>query len=242
MAGGGVINADARRQLVELAEIARRAGDPDADGVGRDPDDHRLMAGMAGCRPPTVRQRHAARVGLRARHRQPVGQPAHRRPRHLPARPHLRPRRHRADPDRARVRPTTASSPTPAPRWPCSSRSRRSARRGRLRDSSAWVDECVKRKRTDAAPHPLRRRPGQAAAGVRGDEPGVRPRHPLRQHDRAVPDRRGPVPARVQAAALDQRRAGRPAGLDAAGRARRLRRRPRRHRWSRCRATTTSSS
>ena len=38
-------------------------------------------------------------------------------------------------------------------------------------------------------------------------------------HDRPVADRGGAVPARLPAAALDQRRAGGPAGLDAAGRA-----------------------
>ena len=43
---------------------------------------------------------------------------------------------------------------------------------------------------THAAAHPLRQRADQAAAGVRGDEPGVRPGHPLRQHDRPVADRR----------------------------------------------------
>ncbi len=34
--------------LVEFAETDRRAGDPDPDGLGRDPDDHPLMAGMVG--------------------------------------------------------------------------------------------------------------------------------------------------------------------------------------------------
>ena len=60
--------------------------------------------------------------------------------------------------------------------------------------------------------------------------------------DRPVADRGRPVPARLPAAALDQRRAGRPAGLDAARGAGGLRRPTRTRRWWRCRATTTSSS
>ena len=69
----------------------------------------------------------------------------------------------------------------------------------------------------------------------------LRARHPLRQHDRVVADRRRAVPARLQAAALDQLRPGRSAGLDVPatlGVASPTRRRP----SSRCRATTTSSS
>ena len=37
VAGGGIINADAADLLVELAETARRAGDPDPDGLGHHP-------------------------------------------------------------------------------------------------------------------------------------------------------------------------------------------------------------
>ena len=37
VAGGGIINADASDLLIEFAEIDRRAGHPDADGLGRDP-------------------------------------------------------------------------------------------------------------------------------------------------------------------------------------------------------------
>ena len=220
----------------------RRPGDPDADGLGRDP--RRPPAhgrhGRAADRPP-VRQRDDARVRLRARDRQPVGEPAHRRPRHLPPRPHLRPRRHRAHPDRARVRTRLRD------------RLRRRRRAGPVRRGREGAPRAAARPQRlgrrvrqaqadDAAPHPLRRRPGQAAARVRGDEPRVRPRHPLRQHHRALADRRRPVPARVQAAALDQRRAGRPARLDAAGGARASASPTPTRRSSRYRATTTSSS
>ena len=84
----------------------RHPGGADADGLGR-----------AARRPPAdgghgrpadrapVRQRHRAGLGLRARHRQQVGEPAHRRPGHLHRGPDVRARRHRADPDRAGLRP-----------------------------------------------------------------------------------------------------------------------------------------
>ena len=139
------------------------------------------MAGMAGLQTaPPVRQRHDAGLGLRARHRQPVGQPAHRRPGHLPRRAgrsctstSSRPRSAGCSP------PTTASSPTPAPRWNCSSRWPGSAGRpAGCADRSAWVGRLPGAQAHHAAAHPLRQRPDQAAAGVRGDEQGVRPRTP----------------------------------------------------------------
>src|SRR5438105_1638123 len=76
------------------------------------------------------------------------------------------------------------------------------------------------------APQRLRQRADQAAARLRRDEQGVRRRRVLRQHDRAVADRRRAVSARAEAAALDQLRAGGPARMDAARRARRVRRGP----------------
>ncbi len=48
VAGGGVINADASRQLVEFAEIIGVPVIPTLMGWGSIPDDHPLMAGMAG--------------------------------------------------------------------------------------------------------------------------------------------------------------------------------------------------
>ena len=189
-----------RRPARRARRADRRAGRPDADGLGhhprRPPADGRH--GRAADLPPYGNATDA-RLRLRARHRQPVGQPAHRRARHLPraaARSSTstssRPRSAASSP------PTTASSPTPAPRWSCSSRSPGSAQAARLPDYGVWVED-AQAQAHDAAPDPLRRRADQAAAGVRGDEPGVRPRHPLRQHDRPVPDRRRPVPARLQA-------------------------------------------
>jgi tartronate-semialdehyde synthase len=48
VAGGGIINADAADLLVELAELLEVPVIPTLMGWGAIPDDHRLMAGMAG--------------------------------------------------------------------------------------------------------------------------------------------------------------------------------------------------
>ena len=92
-AAGGVRRAD------------RRAGDPDADGLGHDP--RRPPADGRHVRPadqPPLRQRDDAGERLRARHRQPLGEPPHRLGRGLLQGPQVRARRHRADADRPRVR------------------------------------------------------------------------------------------------------------------------------------------
>ena len=105
VAGGGIINADAADLLVELAELTGVPVVPTLMGWGthpRRPPAERRHGRPADLAP--LRQRDHARVRLRPRHRQPVGQPAHRRRRHLHQGPHVRARRHRADPDRPRVR------------------------------------------------------------------------------------------------------------------------------------------
>jgi tartronate-semialdehyde synthase len=48
VAGGGIINADASAQLVELAELLNIPVIPTLMGWGTIPDDHRLMVGMVG--------------------------------------------------------------------------------------------------------------------------------------------------------------------------------------------------
>jgi tartronate-semialdehyde synthase len=48
VAGGGIINADASRQLVEFAEVTGIPVIPTLMGWGAIPDDHPLMAGMVG--------------------------------------------------------------------------------------------------------------------------------------------------------------------------------------------------
>jgi tartronate-semialdehyde synthase len=104
VAGGGIINAGASAQLVELAETLNIPVIPTLMGWGTIPDDHRLMAGMVGLQTsPPLRQRELPAERLRDRHRQPLGQPPHRRPGHLHGRPQVRAHRHRAHADRPRV-------------------------------------------------------------------------------------------------------------------------------------------
>ena len=116
-------------------------------------------------------------------------------------------------------------------------------RRGRLKDRGAGRRDCRQRKTHHAAQDPFRQRADQAAARLRGDERGLRPATSATSRTIGLSQiARRAVPARLQAAQLDQLRPGRPAGLDDAGRARRARGRSRRRRSSRCPATTTSSS
>ena len=209
----------------------RRPGRPDPDGLGHDP--RRPPAERRHGRPADVaplRQRDHARVRLRPRHRQPLGQPAYRRGRHLHQGPHLRAHRHRADPDRSRVRAGLLGGVRRR-------RGPRDARRGgqgvegrrphpRLRRLGQVVPAA---QGDDAAQDVVRRRADQAAARLPGDEQGVRPGHPLRLDHRALADPGGPAAPRVQAAALDQRRPGRAARLDPARGARGGHGRPRHH-------------
>lgn len=53
VAGGGIINADAASELVELAELLNIPVVPTLMGWGAIPDDHRLAAGMAGLQTST---------------------------------------------------------------------------------------------------------------------------------------------------------------------------------------------
>ena len=105
VAGGGIINADAADLLVELAELLGVPVIPTLMGWGAIPDDHRLMAGMAGLQ-TSHRYGNATMlasdfvlgIGNRWANRHTGGLDVYRRG------PHLRARRHRADPDRAGVR------------------------------------------------------------------------------------------------------------------------------------------
>ena len=79
VAGGGIYNAAAEALLVEFAETVGVPVIPDADGLGLDP--RRPSADGRDVRAadqPPLRQRDPARIRLRARHRQPLGQPSHR--------------------------------------------------------------------------------------------------------------------------------------------------------------------
>ena len=81
VAGGGIVNADAAGLLVEFAELVGVPVVPTLMAWGVIPDDHPLMAGMVGLQ-TSHRYGNATMlaVRLRARHRQPLGQPPHRRP------------------------------------------------------------------------------------------------------------------------------------------------------------------
>ena len=97
-----------RRRKPALGGVRRtdgHPGDPDADGLGQHPGRPRVDGrhGGAADQPP-VRQCDFARLGLRPWHRQPLGQPSHRLGRGLHQRPQIRPRRYRADADRACLR------------------------------------------------------------------------------------------------------------------------------------------
>ena len=83
----------------------RRARRADTDGMGNDP--RRPPADGRHVRPadrPPLRQRDDARGRLRDRHRQPLGQPAHRLGRDVCRRQDLRACRHRADANRPGLR------------------------------------------------------------------------------------------------------------------------------------------
>ncbi len=130
VAGGGIINADASDLLVEFAELTGVPVIPTLMGWGTIPDDHPLMAGMCGLQ-TSHRYGNATMLAsrLRARHRQPLGQPPHRLGRGLHQGPQVRPRRHRADADRPRVRARLRHRlRREGWRWSCSCRWRASGR------------------------------------------------------------------------------------------------------------------
>ena len=222
-----------RRPAGRARRADRRAGHPDPDGLGHDPG--RPPADGRHGRPadlPPVRQRHHARRPTSCSASAtggPTGTPAGWTSTARAARSctstSSRPR------SAGCSRRTTASCPTPAPPWSCFvavARERKAA--GRLPDRSAWAQECQERKRT------MQRR-------THFDNVPIKPQRVYEEMNKAFgPDTRyvstiglsqiagRAVPARLQAAALDQRRPGRAAGLDPAGRPRGLRRRPGRHR------------
>ena len=146
VAGGGVINADASDLLVELAELLDVPVVPTLMGWGAIPDDHRLMAGMAGLQ--TAHQYGNATllasdfvlgVGNRWANRHTGGLDTYRRGRtfvHVDIEP-------------------TQIGRVFAPDYGIVSDAKAAlelfvevARERRPRDRAAWVEECVKRKGT----------------------------------------------------------------------------------------------
>jgi len=230
VAGGGIINADAADQLVELAELLEVPVIPTLMGWGIIPDDHRLMAGMVGLQTAhrygnatMLASDFVLGIGNRWANRHTGGLDTYRAGRTFV---HID------------IEPTQIGRIFP-PDYGVVSDARSALEllielaRERIPEVGGGGPRAVGQgmratQGHPAAPHPFRRRARQAAAGVRGDELRLRPGHPVRVHHRVVADRRCPVPARVPTAALDQRGSGRTPGLDAARCARRLRRRTRR--------------
>ena len=213
-------------------------------GWGTIPDDHRLMAGMAGLQTShrygnatMLESDFVLGIGNRWANRHTGGLDVYRSGRtfvHVDIEPTQIGRvfapdySHRV---RRQGRARAAGRRGQGPRTP-----------GRLADRTAWVEACAERKRT------MQRR-------THFDNVPVKPQRVYEEmtrafgrdvryvsHDRPLADRRRAVPARLQAAALDQLRPGRPAGLDPPGDARRVSWPTRTRRSSRCPATTTSSS
>ena len=131
VAGGGVITADAADLLVELAELLGVPVIPTLMGWGAIPDDHRLMAGMAGLQ---TSQRYGNEnllasdlvlgIGNRWANRHTGGLETHTRGRtfgHVDIEPTQIGRVF--TPDLGIVPRTSASSPTPGRHWSAWSRS-----------------------------------------------------------------------------------------------------------------------
>ncbi len=146
VAGGGIINADACDLLVELAELLDVPVIPTLMGWGAIPDDHRLMAGMAGLQ--TSQQYGNATflasdfvlgIGNRWANRHTGGLELYRRGRtfvHVDIEPT----------QIGRVFPPDFGIVSDAGAALALFVEVARERKGRLRDYGAWVEECVKRK------------------------------------------------------------------------------------------------
>ena len=244
VAGGGIINADASDLLVEFAEVTGVPVIPTLMGWGCIPDDHELMAGMVGLQTSHrygnatfLKSDFVLGIGNRWANRHTGTIESYTKGRkfvHVDIEPTQIGRVF--NPDFGIVSDAKAALElfvAVAKEWKAA---------GKLPDRDRLGARVRAPQAQHAAQDPLRPGAAEAAAGLRGDERGLRPRHLLRHDDRPVADRRRAVPARLQAAPLDQLRPGRAARLDAAGGPGRARRRPRPRTSWRCPATTTSSS
>jgi tartronate-semialdehyde synthase len=150
VAGGGIINADAAELLVEFAELVDVPVIPTLMGWGAIPDDHRLMAGMAGLQ---TSQRYGNAnllasdvvlgIGNRWANRHTGGLDVYRRGRRFV---------------HVDIEPTQIGRVFPPDLGIVSDAgaalelfvevARERAAAGRLPDRAAWVEECAERKRT----------------------------------------------------------------------------------------------
>jgi tartronate-semialdehyde synthase len=148
VAGGGIINADASPALVKLAELLNVPVVPTLMGWGSIPDDHRLMAGMAGLQTSqlygnatVLASDFVLGIGNRWANRHTGGLDVYRRGRtfvHIDIEPTQIGRVF--PPDFGIVSDAGAALDLLVE----AAKRRRAA--GRLRDYAAWVEECVKRK------------------------------------------------------------------------------------------------
>ena len=221
VAGGGIVNADASDLLVEFAELIDVPVIPTLMGWGTIPDDHALMAGMVGLQTShrygnatMLESDFVLGIGNRWANRHTGGVDTYTEGRtfvHVDIEPTQIGRVFA--PDYGIVSDAKAALEMFV------EVAREQKNSGSLPDRSDVGRVLPGAQGHHAAAHQLRRRPGQAAARVPGDEQRVRSRHPLRLHDRPLADPGCPDAARLQAAELDQRRPGGSAGLDRPGRA-----------------------
>ena len=244
VAGGGIINADACDLLVEFAELTGVPVIPTLMGWGTIPDDHPLMAGMCGLQTchrygnaTMLASDFVLGIGNRWANRHTGSTEVYCKGRkfvHVDIEPTQIGRVFA--PDLGIVSDAKAALELFVEVAREMEGGRHAARLQRL------GRRCRERKRTMQRKTNFDNVPMKPQRVYQEHEQRLRPRHDLRQHHRPVADRRRAVPARLQAAPLDQLRPGRPARLDHPGRARRARRRPDAQDRRRCRATTTSSS
>ncbi len=216
VAGGGIINADAADLLVELAELLDVPVVPTLMGWGTIPDDHRLFAGMVGLQTAhrygnatMLASDFVLGIGNRWANRHTGGLDTYCRGRtfvHVDIEPTQIGRVFA--PDYGIVSDAKAA----LQQFVAIARERQA--NGATPDRSAWVEDCATRKRT------MQRK-------THFDEVPVKPQRVYEEMNRVFGrDTRyvstiglsqiagGAVPARVQAAELDQLRAGRTLGLD----------------------------
>ena len=228
VAGGGIINADASDLLVEFAEITGVPVIPTLMGWGTIPDDHPLMAGMAGLQTShrygnatLLASDFVLGIGNRWANRHTGSTDVYTQG------PQVRPRGHRADADRPRVQPGLRHRVRRQGRARAvrRGRARVARRRASCRTRSAWAAECAERKRTL-----LRRKP-------HFDEMPIKPQRVYEEMNKAFGRDTCYVTtiglSQIAAAQflhvykprqLDQCRPGRSARLDHSGGARRRRR------------------
>ena len=225
VAGGGIINADASELLVAFSEITGVPVIPTLMGWGAIPDDHPLMAGMCGLQTShrygnatLLESDFVLGIGNRWANRHTGSVEVYTKGRkfvHVDIEPTQIGRVFA--PDFGIVSDAAAALRLFV------EAARECEEQGQAVRPQRVGGQLSRPQEHHAAEIAFRQRAAQAAAGVRGDEQGVRQGNLLRFDDRPVADRGRAIPQRLQAAQLDQLRPGRPARMDHAGGARRAR-------------------